>query len=305
MLLSYYLQRFLRSHNMRYYILAVLFFLATSIDAINPADAEKSIAMLHKQLAGSSSDERSDSISNAMRTLFLELFEQQEPSDFPSAFDYPFDQLQFCKVKSSDNRLRLFNWNQPRLNGTHKYYCFVLVKNPKQLGFTWYELKDNENEPDKIENKFLNADKWMGALYYEIIPMDKKGRGDTYTLLGWDGKDNLTTRKIIDAITIMGSKVRLGAGLYRLDDGTRKRMIFEYSEEVSMSVKFYPKKKCIVLDHLSPKNPLMTGIYADYGPDGSYDILMMKKGKWELIENADISEFVNGDDKPFRDPRKK
>lgn len=278
----------------------VVFLFATfSVFSIGPAEAEKTISLLHKQLAGSSSDERSDSLSREMREIFIGLFDQ------PEVFDYPFDQLQFCKLKSSDGRIRIFNWNQPNLNGTHKYYCFVLVKKTKDSSFSWYELKDNPNEPDKIENKFLNADKWMGALYYEIIPMDKKGRGDTYTLLGWDGKDNLTTRKIIDAITIMGSKVRMGAGLYRSDDGTRKRMIFEYSEEVSMSVKYYTKKKCIVLDHLSPKNPMMTGIYADYGPDGSYDILMMKKGKWELIENADITEFVNGDDKPFRDPRRR
>lgn len=303
--MPHYLPKKLRSWIMRSVLFVILLFLSPAFQAMHPEDAEKRIALLHKQLAGSSSDEKSDSLSNAMRAIFQEMFEQQKESDQPSVFDYAFDQLQFCKVKSSDGRIRLFNWNQPHLDGTHKYYCFVLVKNLKQEDFVWYELKDNENEPEKIENKFLNADKWMGALYYEIIPMDKKGRGDTYTLLGWDGKDNLTTRKIVDAITIMGSKVRLGAGLYRLDDGTRKRMIFEYSEEVSMSVKYYPKKKCIVIDHLSPKNPMMTGIYADYGPDGSYDILMMKKGKWELIENADISEFVNGDDKPFRDPRKK
>lgn len=274
-------------------------FIQTLVFALTPEEAETTIHRLHKQLAGSSSDIKSDSISHAMRELFIGMFDQ------PDVFDYSFDKFQFCKIKSSDGRIRLFNWNQPKEDGTHKYYCFVLVKKPKDPTYSWYELTDAEREPEKVENKFLNADKWLGALYYEIIPMDKKGRGDTYTLLGWDGKDNLTTRKIIDAITVMGNKVRLGAGLYGSDSGIKKRMILEYSEEVSASVKYYPKKQCIVLDHLSPKNPMMSGIYADYGPDGSYDILMMKKGKWELIENADISEFVNGDDKPFRDPRRR
>jgi hypothetical protein len=133
--------------------------------------------------------------------------------------------------------------------------------------------------------------------------MDKKGRSDTYTLLGWDGKDNLTTRKIIDALTITGKKIRLGAGIFAAEDNVRKRYILEYSNEVSASVKYYPKKNCIVMDHLSPKNPMMTGVFADYGPDGTYHLFLMKNGKWEYIDNIDITEFAEGNDKPFYDPR--
>jgi hypothetical protein len=32
-------------------------------------------------------------------------------------------------------------------------------------------------------------------------------------------------------------------------------------------------------------------------------MLVLKKGKWELMENVDISEFIGRDDKPFFDPR--
>lgn len=294
-----YQRLILRSQDMKFIfvILSVLIIQTTS--AVNLEDTENAIFSLHSRLSKTSDDATSDSICREMRDLFISSFED------PAVFDYPFDKFLFCKLTSKDHRLRLFNWNLPYKDGTHKYFCFVLVWDAKKKNYTWTELKDNQKEVEKIENKYLNSEKWFGALYYEIIPMDKKGRGDTYTLLGWDGKDNLTNRKIIDAITIIGNKLRFGAGIYHTDDGTRKRMIMEYSDEVSASLKYHPKKNCIVMDHLSPKNPLMTGIYADYGPDGSYDLLLLKKGKWDFIENIDISEFSSGNDRPFSDPRKK
>ncbi len=265
--------------------------------AQTPAEAEDKIASLYGQLANSDSALLSDSLSNSMRELFIRAFQN------PETFTYEFEKLNFCKLTSSDKKIRLFNWNQPSADGTHKYYCFVLVKEKKTEDFTWYELRDHQQSQEKIENKFLTPEKWLGALYYEIIPMDKKGRGDTYTLLGWDGKDNLTTRKVIDAITITGKKIRLGANMFSSDNNVRKRYILEYSNDVSASVKYYPKKNCIVMDHLSPKNPLMTGVFADYGPDGTYHLFLMKNNKWEYIDNINISEFAEDNNKPFYDPR--
>jgi hypothetical protein len=265
--------------------------------AVSPEEAELKLSELHKQLSASESDVRSDSICEAMRQTFIGILDQSE------TFEFPFKQLQFCTLTSKDKRIRLFNWNLPYLDGTHKYFCFLLVRDPETKAHVWYELEDALHEPEKPEQRFLTIDKWLGALYYDIIPMGPKGRGDTYTLIGWDGKDNLTTRKIIDAITITGDKIRLGATLFEYGGETRKRIILEYSNDVSASVKYHPKKDCIVMDHLSPKNPIMTGIYADYGPDGTYSLFILKKGKWIYMDEIDISQFAEGNDRPFRDPR--
>jgi hypothetical protein len=135
--------------------------------------------------------------------------------------------------------------------------------------------------------------------------MTRKGKSTTYTLLGWDGKDNVTTRKIVDALTINGDKIRLGANLFEYAGETRKRLVLEYSNEVSASVKYYPKKNCIVMDHLSPKSAMMQGIYADYGPDGTYCLFELRKDKWVFMDEIDISQFADDDSKPYRDPRKK
>jgi hypothetical protein len=274
--------------------------LAVSIHSlgINAEEAELKLSLLYGQLAQSEDDARSDSICEAMRQTWISSFDQ------PEVFDYPFTQLKFCTLISKDHHIRLLNWNLPYRDGTYKYFCFLLVWDDSQKNFTWHELLDTMHEPEKPESRFLTTEKWLGALYFEIIPMTRKGKSSTYTLLGWDGKDNLTTRKIVDAITISGDKIRLGANLFEYAGDSRKRIILEYSNEVSASVKYFPKKNCIVMDHLSPKNPMMQGIYADYGPDGTYCLFELKKDKWIFMDEIDISQFADDDSKPYRDPRK-
>ena len=257
---------------------------------------EEQIGGFHSKLAGAKEDSTRQAACDSMCTYFRELVK------LPEAMSYSFPLFKFCKLLSSDGRVRIFNWNLPYQDGTHLYYAFVLVQEDKDE-LQWHvELKDAIKDQDKIENRLLPQDRWLGALYYEIIPMAKK-KCDTYTLMGWDGKDRLSTRKIIDVLHIQNKKVRFGENVFKAGEGVRKRMVLEYSEDVSASVKYYPKEKCILLDHLSPKSPMMAGIYSEYGPDGTYDMLVLKKGKWELMENVDISEFIGRDDKPFFDPR--
>jgi hypothetical protein len=260
---------------------------------------EDSLLKYYTKLSMATVDADRDSASAKMKTFFIESFNN------PETFDYSFSKLRFCTIKSSDNLVRLFNWNQPNQDGTFKYHCFVFRKimtRKKETSYEWFELTQAKREADKIETKYLNADKWIGALYYDIIPIGKKNI-DTYVLLGWEGKDDVTTRKMIDAIEFTGNKVRLGANIFKTEKGTQKRMIYEYSNDISMSIKYYPKKNCIVMDHLSPKNPMMIGVYADYGPDGTYCLFKLEKDKWEYIDDINISEFVEGDDRPFVDPR--
>jgi hypothetical protein len=280
--------------------ISTLFLALASLSAFSfsAEETEQKIAYLYNQLSASVDDARSDSICEAIRQTWIASFEEAE------VFDYPFKQIKFCTLISKDHHIRLLNWNLPYRDGSYKYFCFLLVWDESRNHFAWYELQDSQHEPEKLESRFLTPEKWLGALYFEIIPMTKKGRSNTYTLLGWDGKDNLTTRKIIDALTITGDKIRLGANLFEYEGDTRKRILLEYSNEVSASVRYYPKKNCIVMDHLSPKNPMMQGIYADYGPDGTYCLFMLKKDKWLFMDEIDISQFADDDSKPYRDPRK-
>jgi len=159
----------------------------------------------------------------------------------PGAFEYPFEKLRMMKGTSSDGHIRIINWNLPYNDGTYRYYGFVMIRDPKTTEVSVIQLVDQERDLEKVETKFLNADKWFGALYFEIIPIKKKKKelADTYVLLGWDGKDNMTTRKIIDVLSITGNgKIRFGASIFETPKGSQKRFVMEYSNEVSVFLKY-------------------------------------------------------------------
>jgi hypothetical protein len=281
---------------MKYFFLIGILLFTDALRAQDVQFFEEKISGFYSDLATAKTDSARTASCDSMNVYFRELVL------LPEAMSYGFPAFKFCKMGSPDQRVRIFNWNLPYEDGTHLYFGYVLVKEKKDIPHWYVELKDAIKDQDKIENRLLPQDRWLGALYYEMIPMARKNC-DTYTLLGWDGKDKLSTRKIIDVLHIQNKKVRFGENVFKAGEGVRKRMILEYSEEVSASVKHYEKQGCILFDHLSPKSPMMTGIYSEYGPDGTYDMLVLKKGKWELRENIDISDFVGGDQKPFFDPR--
>lgn len=270
-------------------------------------DAQKMALLVdayHDSLAVSTNDEKRVEWSNLMEAKLVEMAAVSSDKDVYQA-DYAY--WRFAKLMSPDQRFRIINWNVPLQNGEHIYYGVIWIWSEKENRFFAVTLKDSQRDGDKWDARYFDAEQWPGALYYEIIPCKSKRRKetDTYTLLGWDGRDNMTNAKVLDVIKIISNeKVRFGEGLFETPLGTKKRLMFQYSDEVSASFKYYPKKNAIVMDHLSPKNAMMEGIYADYGPDGTYDLYQWEKGKWKLYTSIDISVFSSSDTKMYRPPRR-
>ena len=71
----------------------------------------------------------------------------------------------------------------------------------------------------------------------------------------------------------------------------KSRLVFEFAAMATMSLRYEDKEHMIVFDHLSvPSNvPKGEGTLARYaGPDGTYDALQFKKGRWILLNDIDI-----------------
>jgi len=217
---------------------------------------------------------------------FLHTFERA--LDTPGSFLFPFDSLpSVAFLTSPDNKFRLINWNLPNDDETQVYYCFVQVFNNKKSKTYTFNLTDKSPEISNPSQKTFDYTDWYGALYYRIIPMKKK-HNKYYVLLAWDGNDKLTSKKLIDVIYFSGNgKPKFGASVFRFPKKTKKRVLFEYSSQVTMSLKYDEKKKLIVFDHLSPPDEGLLGQYQYYGPDFSFDALELKKDKWYFIRDVD------------------
>ncbi len=214
--------------------------------------------------------------------------------EYDETFTHDFDTLarMISTIKSPDGAFRIFNWNMEYGDyKRHKYYCLMMKKDPKSGEFVIIELFDHSDDfPYDVEFKALTEKKWYGCLYYKIIPIDK-GWKTQYTLLGWDGNDMLSNKKIIETMKFHKSdRLKFGEAMFKEDgEKTKRRIIFEYTEDAVMSLKHQKTKKeeMLIFDHLTSIVPGGDELNIWMGPDLSFDAYLLENGKWVYIKDVD------------------
>jgi hypothetical protein len=207
----------------------------------------------------------------------------------PMSFNYPFDSLRWIgKIYSPDLKFRLITWNIPAANGTHTYYGFIQSPQKKDKPCLVFRLHDRSLEINTPETAVLSAEKWWGALYYEILVNRYKGI-HMYTLIGLDLNDQYSNKKVIDILTFDDKNTPVfGRPAFRMEGKIKNRVIFEFAEDVVMTIRYNGNIKMIVFDHLSPIEPALRNNPRFYAPDSSYDGFRFRKGIWEYTSDIDV-----------------
>ena len=217
-----------------------------------------------------------------------------------------FDSLQKYKVmiQSPDKQVRIFTWDLEAEDGTHTFYGFIHSYSRKLKKFETYQLNDRSEGMRDPENLTLDNTKWFGAFYYQIIPIKYK-RKKQYVLLGWDGNNRISNKRLIDVLYFTDKGFpKFGDAVFSTENGkTKKRVIFEYQAGLFMSLRYDEEKNAIVFDHLSPSNPSLEGQFSFYGPDFSYDMLQFKGGKWVYIKDILPRNNKGKTDSHFNTPK--
>lgn len=158
---------------------------------------------------------------------------------YKNSYKYPFDSLESVgRIVSPDNKFRIINWVLPKQDGTFEYFGFIQSYNKSTKLYELFLLEDHSFEIIKPETKILTHDNWYGALYYKIIYTKSHGR-KYYTLLGWDGNNKLTSKKLIEVLTFNSNgKPKFGSTIFKCNKKRIKRYFFEYSAETSISLKY-------------------------------------------------------------------
>lgn len=216
------------------------------------------------------------------------------------SMQYPFDSLKndVSLLMSPDKKFRIITWNIIKEDQTHVFFGFIQVNNSKTVKkglfkketnaqYDVFPLLDKSATVKTPENYVADPSKWFGMLYVDCIKSDD----EFYTLIAWDGNDKLTQRKFIDILYFKpdGTPV-FGKDVFKFPGKFAKRIMFEYASEVAMSLKYNSKRKQIIFSHLAPNSldPTLENQFQYYGPDGSFDALEMKKGKWVYEPAIDI-----------------
>lgn len=238
---------------------------------------------------------KTDNEKDSLNAIILNYFEKILKQN--GSFEYPFSTIKkIGNIYSEDKNVRIITWNIKYKNGEYKYFGFLQHVNKKKKRIDTWMFVDESHlmpEPEKLN---LYHNHWFGALYYQIIEVKNMGR-KYYTLIGWDGNNYLSQKKIIDVLYFSGSgKPKFGKNIFKLDKKRKnyKRVIFEYNSQIVMSLQYDKQYKKIIFDHLRPEPKSMVDHYEFYVTDGSYDALEFSGGKWNLVEVFDAQNTQPG-----------
>ena len=212
----------------------------------------------------------------------------------PGSFEYTFDSLPSISVqRAEDGSFRIFTWQCKLGNEDYRYYGVIQTggKNPKL--FPLVDYSEFYQNPDSV---IVDADRWVGCLYYNIIKV-KSGKKVYYTLFGWDDNNSMSSKKYIDILWFDKTGTpQFGYPLFKQEKGkSPTRIILEYKNEASLSLNYFADEKKIFFDHTVPLSGIEEGFYFNYVPDGTMDGYEWKNGLWEFINNIPYEKLEDGE----------
>lgn len=215
-------------------------------------------------------------------------------------------------LTSPDKQFRIFSWAVVRDNGEYECFGAVQFYNDREEQYEYQLLNDKSEEIMNREESVLSAGQWFGAVYQELIQTSHAGR-TYYTLLGWNGVDALTDRKVIEPVTMRSGQPQFGAPLFRRERNLR-RVVLEYTNDAMVNLGYGEqfveevshdrvkvkgtnryrtvekrkthKEKMIIFDEVEPQVPGMEGLFQYYVPSGVELAYAFIDGKWELRGGA-------------------
>ena len=215
-------------------------------------------------------------------------------------------------LASPDGQLRIFTWAVVRDNGEFECFGAVQFYNDREEEYQYLLLNDKSEDIMNREESVLSASNWFGAVYQDIIQTSHAGK-TYYTLLGWNGVDNLTERKIIEPVILRGGVPQFGAPLFRRERNLR-RVVLEYRNDAMVNLSYEEqfveevqrdrvkvkgsnryrtvekrkqhKEKMIIFDEVEPQIAGMEGLFQYYVPSGLELAYAFVDGKWELRNGA-------------------
>ncbi|MEO8819910.1 MAG: hypothetical protein ABI267_10020 [Ginsengibacter sp.] len=202
-----------------------------------------------------------------------------------NSFYYPFDSLiSIAKLVPPDSSFKIFTW-QLVINGDVVRQHGAIQMNTSDGLLKLFPLIDKTDLINHLNDTVTSNRAWIGAIYYSII--EEKGFGKTYyTLLGFDDNNLNSDRKFIDVLTFKDGQPVFGAPVFSFQGSLHNgidRYVMEYKKNAGPKLSYDKNMDLIIYEHLISETGEAQKKYT-YIPDGDYEGLKWKDGKWVHIE---------------------
>lgn len=223
----------------------------------------------------------------------------------PFSFQHNLEAVNNISIQKAPNQsFRIITWSLPFSDGSYKFYGTIQMAT-KDGTLKLIPLNDDtQNITD--DNVITNANKWYGARYYDIIPVNFPGKPSYYILLGWKGNNDKTTKKVIEVLSFEKDQPVFGKNIFEMAQKARirNRVVFEYNKKNSMTLIFDKNVNMLIFDHLAPYEPNMVGNFEYYASDLSFDGYAINYQKFYLKENVALKNEISSMDEFYAPPRK-
>ena len=206
-----------------------------------------------------------------------------------NSFYYPFDSLvSIAKVIPTDSSFKIFTWQLvigPEVIRQHGAIQMKTTDGSLKL----FPLIDKTDLINNIDDTITSNRAWIGALYYKIIEEKSFGK-NVYTLLGFDDNNLNSDRKFIEILTFQDGEPVFGGPYFSFQDNSLKkksiaRYVMEYKKNAGPRLTYDNEMDIIIYEHLISETGEPQKKYT-YIPDGDYEGLKWKDGKWVHIEKV-------------------
>jgi hypothetical protein len=206
-----------------------------------------------------------------------------------NSFYYPFDSLvSIAKVIPADSSFKIFTWQLVIGPEVIRQHGAIQVKTTDG-SLKLFPLIDKTDLINNIDDTITSNRAWIGALYYKIIEEKSFGK-NVYTLLGFDDNNLNSDRKFIEILTFQNGEPVFGGPYFSFQDNSLKkksiaRYVMEYKKNAGPRLTYDNEMDIIIYEHLISETGEPQKKYT-YIPDGDYEGLKWKDGKWVHIEKV-------------------
>lgn len=204
----------------------------------------------------------------------------------PYSFKYNFDSLTAIKhITSPDGRFKFFSWQVDLGDGTYRQRGAMQL--PTQEG--QLKLLPFFDNSDFVQNNTLGVydrKKWIGAIYYDIIPLQYNGT-TIYTLLGFDENNTSVSKKIIEVLSFENEEPILGGDFFKFPSdptypvGTIDRFIYNFKKGSNAIIKYEKLQNRIIISELASTDDDLKK-QETLVPSGNFKYFAWINNKWEL-----------------------
>lgn len=230
-----------------------------------------------------------DNMTNAIKAehrlrsagMFQQLFE--EAIVMPTSYEYGFDSLKWIsKLEAHNASFRIFSWLIAGEDNVSTPYGYIQFADG-----TWQKLNDDLAITADTEYEMLDADSWLGAIYYKIMPNANKP--NSYLLFGYRQTSKFDKIKVLEVLELDGKTINFGSDIFvkKVEDArdeVRSRILLTYSSDANTILNYNDQAGMIVYDNLISRMGQQEGQGPTFYPDGSYIGYKLEGDQWQYVD---------------------